>query len=195
MAGVPGVPPDGASIQIEQYGRVQVPRGLYITSLTRSLKDLERRKDGKPAFNELISLYSGADVVVVGGTPAGLASAVAAARMGSSVVVLEPTAHVGGIVSNGLTNADTLKRQAVGGIFYEFTPRVLAYYRDKYGANSSQAKACRGGYCYDPKVAERIFLEMLVGEGERIRVYYRVTVHGNSRNGSAVSAGSAGEGG
>ena len=114
-----------------------------------------------------------ADVVVVGGTPAGIASAVAAARMGSNVALLEPTKHVGGIVSNGLTNADILKRQAVGGLFYEFTQRVLTYYRNEYGADSPQVKACKDGYYYEPHVAERIFLNMLVGEDEKIRVYYR----------------------
>ena len=95
-----------------------------------------------------------ADVVVVGGTPAGIASAVAAARMGSNVALLEPTKHVGGIVSNGLTNADILKRQAVGGLFYEFTQRVLTYYRNEYGADSPQVKSCKDGYYYEPRESD-----------------------------------------
>ena len=49
---------NGGTIQIEQHGRVQVPHALLITGITRSLDDLPRRKDRKPAFNDLISLQS-----------------------------------------------------------------------------------------------------------------------------------------
>ncbi len=49
---------NGGSIEIEQLGRVQVPHALVISSITRSLADLERRKDRKPAFDDLISFQS-----------------------------------------------------------------------------------------------------------------------------------------
>jgi hypothetical protein len=55
------------------------------------------------------------DVLVYGATPGGIAAAVAAGRSGRSVVPAEFDDHIGGIVSNGLTNADIDKRQAVGG--------------------------------------------------------------------------------
>ncbi len=57
------------------------------------------------------------DVAVYGATPGGIAAAVAAARLGRQVVLLAHEDHIGGIVSNGLTNADIGKRQAVGGCF------------------------------------------------------------------------------
>ena len=113
------------------------------------------------------------DVVVVGGTPAGIAAAVAAARAGSRVVLLEPTRHVGGIVSNGLTNADIQNRRAVAGLFYEFTRRVLDHYRTTYGPNSPQVKACKDGYHFEPSLAEKVFLDMIRGEGDRVRLLYR----------------------
>jgi ribulose 1,5-bisphosphate synthetase/thiazole synthase len=53
------------------------------------------------------------DIVVVGATPAGIMSAVAAARMGSKVVILEPTDHVGGIMTNGLTKFDIGNKKAL----------------------------------------------------------------------------------
>ena len=37
------------------------------------------------------------DVVVVGGTPGGIMSAIAASREGKKVVVLERSAHIGGL--------------------------------------------------------------------------------------------------
>lgn len=42
------------------------------------------------------------DVVVVGGTPGGIMSAIAASREGKKVVVLERSAHIGGLPANGL---------------------------------------------------------------------------------------------
>src|SRR5690554_2959721 len=61
------------------------------------------------------------EIVVVGATPAGIMAAVAAARLGSEVTILEPTDHVGGIMSNGLTKCDITNKKAIGGLFVEFT--------------------------------------------------------------------------
>jgi len=128
-----------------------------------------------------------ADVIVLGGTPSGVAAAVAAARMGSSVVLLEPTGHVGGIVSNGLTNADITNRQAVAGLFYEFTQRVLEHYRNTYGADSSQVKLSRNGYYFEPHVAENVLLEMIREQGKRIRLVYRHRIREAIREGDRVA--------
>lgn len=38
-----------------------------------------------------------ADVIVYGATPGGFCAAIAAAREGASVILLEPTDHVGGL--------------------------------------------------------------------------------------------------
>ena len=48
------------------------------------------------------------DVVVYGGTPGGITSAIAAAREGASVILLEQTKHVGGLSTSGL-NRDELE--------------------------------------------------------------------------------------
>lgn len=62
------------------------------------------------------------DVVVYGGTPGGFAAAVAAAREGASVVLLEQKKHVGGLSTSGLTNAETshLDEKTLGGVCREF---------------------------------------------------------------------------
>jgi FAD dependent oxidoreductase len=116
-----------------------------------------------------------ADVVVVGATPGGIAAAVAAARLGRSVALVEHEDHIGGIVTNGLTNADIGKQQAVGGLFYEFTRRVVRYYLAQDGGNSEgpNVKLCRNGYYYEASVAERIFHEMLADSGDRIHLRLR----------------------
>ena len=105
-----------------------------------------------------------ADVVVVAATPAGVAAAVASARSGASVIVLEESTHVGGIVSAGLTNTDIHKKGAVGGLFAEFVRRVREHYATTYGEDSAQVKACRGGHMFEPKVAEQVFRGMLTAE-------------------------------
>lgn len=115
------------------------------------------------------------DVLVYGATPGGIAAAVAAARCGRSVVLAALEDHIGGIVSNGLTNADIGKRQAVGGLFYEFTRRIVRYYEDFDRGNPARpnVKLCRDGYWYEASAAERIFREMLDGEGGRIHLLLR----------------------
>jgi hypothetical protein len=113
-----------------------------------------------------------ADVVVYGATPGGIASAVAAARLGRTVLLCAHEDHIGGIVSNGLTNADIGKRQAVGGLFYEYTRRVVAYYEemDKGNPEKPNGKLCRDGYWYEANAAEKIFHQMVAGEDGRIRL-------------------------
>ncbi|HCN78928.1 MAG TPA: FAD-dependent oxidoreductase, partial [Verrucomicrobiales bacterium] len=58
-----------------------------------------------------------ADVIVVTANPAGVAAAVAAAKSGAKVIVLEESTHVGGIIAGGLTNTDIRKHGAVGGLY------------------------------------------------------------------------------
>lgn len=73
-----------------------------------------------------------ADVVVYGATPAGVAAAVQAGRMGRSVVLLEPSAHVGGMMASGLTRTDASPRRGVyGGIVAAFLERAWDTYRFK----------------------------------------------------------------
>ncbi len=113
----------------------------------------------------LMALQAGdPDVVVVGATPGGVAAAVAAARSGANVVLVEESSHVGGVVAGGLTNTDIRKQGAVGGLFAEFTRRVRKHYAETFGESSDQVRDCRNGHMFEAKVAERIFREMLAGE-------------------------------
>ncbi len=45
-----------------------------------------------------------ADVIVYGSTPGGFCAAIAAAREGATVILLEPTGHVGGLNTGGLSH-------------------------------------------------------------------------------------------
>jgi flavin-dependent dehydrogenase len=102
-----------------------------------------------------------ADVVVYGATASGVIAAVAAAREGKTVLLLEPGQHLGGMVSGGLGATDTGNRSAIGGYSREFFDRVREHYVQKYGADSAQVKDCSGGFHFEPHVAEQVFKEML----------------------------------
>ena len=47
------------------------------------------------------------DIIVYSATPCGIASAITAAREGATVVMIEPTTHVGGLSTSGLNTAET----------------------------------------------------------------------------------------
>ena len=53
------------------------------------------------------AIASDTEIVVFGATPAGVTAAVSAARAGRKVLLLEPGAWVGGMMSGGLSNTDT----------------------------------------------------------------------------------------
>ena len=52
------------------------------------------------------------DAVIVGGTPAGIMAGIAVARAGRRAVILERTAHIGGLPANGLGATDIATRGA-----------------------------------------------------------------------------------
>ncbi len=101
------------------------------------------------------------EVVVFGGTASGVIAAVAAARAGKTVLLLEAGQHLGGMVSGGLGATDTGHRGAIGGYSREFFNRVREYYIQKYGQDSPQVKDCSDGFRFEPHLAELIFKEML----------------------------------
>ncbi|HMO27466.1 MAG TPA: FAD-dependent oxidoreductase, partial [Tepidisphaeraceae bacterium] len=109
---------------------------------------------------------SGNDLVVYTASPGGIMTAVAAARNGARVVVVEPTQHVGGIVAQGgLVLSDLGDETTIGGLAREFFARVEKHYADTYGPNSPQREHTKfqgyPGGCFEPRVAEMIFEQFL----------------------------------
>src|SRR5687767_15844449 len=68
------------------------------------------------------------DVVVYGGTSAGVVAAVQAKKMGKSVVIVCPDKHLGGLSSGGLGFTDTGNKAVIGGLAREFYHRVWKHY-------------------------------------------------------------------
>lgn len=125
----------------------------------------------------------GGDIVVYGGTSAGVIAAVQAGRMRKHVILIEPTQHVGGMTTGGLGATDTGNQKAIGGVSREFYQRILGYYQDKsaWKYETPQQYAKRERYYaddalfgFEPHVAEKIYGQMLeeahvsVVRGERL---------------------------
>ncbi len=101
------------------------------------------------------------DVIVYGGTPAGIAAACASADEGRTVLLAEPYSFLGGLVTNGLTHADFKSLESLTGFWWDFTQRVKKHYADAHGPDSPQVKACFEGNFAEPKVNRLIFEKML----------------------------------
>ena len=110
------------------------------------------------------------DVVVYGGTSGGIAAALAAARAGRSVVLVEPTARIGGLTTHGLGATDIGNKAAIGGISREFYRRIRAHYadRDAWVQEAPEDFKGRGhrpgedaAWTFEPKVALAVYDAML----------------------------------
>lgn len=88
-------------------------------------------------------------------------AAVAAARQGRQVLLIEPSKHIGGVIAGGLTKTDIGRRETIGGLTAEFFIRILEAYEKTYGKDSPQVLATKGGIFFEPHVAEQTFESML----------------------------------
>ena len=89
-----------------------------------------------------IALY---DLVIYGGTSAGISAAVQAKRMGATVIVLEPSSRIGGLTTSGLGQTDIGNKAAIGGISREFYQRVRKYYAEDSNWNWETKASYRSG--------------------------------------------------
>ncbi|TMF12735.1 MAG: FAD-dependent oxidoreductase [Chloroflexi bacterium] len=99
--------------------------------------------------NSLVPVTSAVDVLIVGGGSAGFSAAVAAARNGAEVLLLERFSYIGGLATGGLiilllTMDDGAGRQAVGGLCQEIVGRMerrnAVYYPPREQWNDPDSK-------------------------------------------------------
>jgi len=121
-----------------------------------------------------VSQVASYDIVIYGGTSAGVIAAVQAKKMGKSVVLIEPGEHLGGLSSAGLGATDIGNKAAIGGLSREFYHRLyLHYIKDKSWSYQKPQQFKRGGaywqtgdqnwekeqswWLFEPHAAEEIF--------------------------------------
>ncbi len=125
-----------------------------------------------------------ADVIVYGATPGGFCAAIAAAREGASVILLEPSEHVGGVNTGGLCFSDSNQtvRSTVLGLFDEWHSRIEKDYQQR-GVTLPYKVSVKDNahWTYEPHVAAKITKEMLDEAGVKVltkRVLKRVSKDG-----------------
>jgi len=146
------------------------------------------------------------DVVVYGGTSGGVAAAVQVAKMGKTVVLIEPGRHLGGLSSGGLGATDIGNKAAIGGLSREFYQRIyqhyaqtsawkqetLAEYKTRKRGRSIDKDTMWG---FEPHVAEQVFTDMArevevpVVFDERLDLNGGVTIEGGRIMAIAMESG------
>lgn len=112
-----------------------------------------------------------ADVVVYGATPGGFCAAIAAAREGASVILLEPTDHVGAMATGGLSHCDSnqMVRSTLMGLFHEWHTRVVKDYTDRgLKAPYDPAVKDQSRWVFEPHVAQRVTKKLLDEAGVKV---------------------------
>jgi glycine/D-amino acid oxidase-like deaminating enzyme len=147
-----------------------------------------------------VKVVAQADVVVVGGGPAGMAAALAAARNGASTVLLERYNHLGGLASGGMVLVlddmwdSHLREISVRGICLDLIERLaargLAQFprQDEWGTHAAAlSRWTRWGAfdfhthekphpicfaaAFDPDGWKRVALEMVAEQGVQLRLH------------------------
>jgi len=113
------------------------------------------------------------DVVVYGGTAGGVAAAVAAARDGARVVLLEPGRHLGGMTSGGLGATDHGRQNTIGGISLEFYQRLGKHYGQP------------AAWQFEPHVAEQTLKQMAAEAKVEVLYGHRLKEKGGVRKAGA----------
>ncbi len=143
------------------------------------------------------------DVVIYGGTAAGVTAAVQAKAMGKTVVIVGPDRHLGGLSSGGLGFTDTGNKAVIGGLAREFYHRVWKHYdteaawrwqkKSEYGNKGQGTPAMDGAnrtmWIFEPSVAERVF-EDFVRENkiEVVRDEWLDRAKGVKKDGARITA-------
>ncbi|MBN8418401.1 MAG: FAD-dependent oxidoreductase [Verrucomicrobia bacterium] len=136
-----------------------------------------------------------ADVVVYGATPGGFCAAIAAAREGASVILLEPTDHVGGVNTGGLCFSDSNQtvRSTVLGLFEEWHSRIEKDYQMRGVALPYKvSEKNHAHWTYEPHVAAKITQQMLHEAG--VQVLTKRALKSVTKNGVHITQLTTGDG-
>ncbi len=128
------------------------------------------------------------DLVVVGASAPGVIAAVRAAREGLQVALVSANGRLGSFLPS-LGAVETHYRGNRAPLLHEFGERVRAHYRETYGADSEQFRACDGPrmLSFEPRVAEAV-LERMVAAEANLRVFRGFAPAGVTSEGRRVAA-------
>ena len=114
-----------------------------------------------------------ADVVIYGGTSAGISAAIQTARLGKSVILIETTNRLGGLTTGGLGQTDIGNKQVIGGISREFYRNIKKHYADSAnwiwqrrseytdGGQTRTSKDEDAMWTFEPSAALKVYHDMI----------------------------------
>jgi hypothetical protein len=129
-------------------------------------------------FQRKVKTYASADVIVIGGGPAGTAAAISAARRGKKVILLEKSAQLGGMGTLGNVSI-FMPIGNVTGIYRELISEVLAEYLPEQHDVSIAPQ-------YSPFILRQYLNEKMKKEG--VQVIYHTECVGTVKEGSRLKA-------
>lgn len=142
-----------------------------------------------------------ADVVIYGGTAAGIVAGVQSKRMGRDVLVIEPSSHVGGLTTGGLGQTDIGAKHVIGGISREFYQRVRRHYARPEAWTWQRAEEYRDGgqtrtetgedamWTFEPSAAKSVLAAMMEEAGVEVICNERLDrVNGVTKTGGKIVA-------
>lgn len=139
-------------------GSLVLAGGLFLPSTLVQCSD-----DSSPVY----------DLVIYGASSAGIIAAVSAVRQGRSVVLVEPSGHLGGLTTGGLGATDIGYEGAIGGMSLEFYRRIRQHYAndsawtvqtpEEYMQLESilLRRDSEGMFGFEPHIALRVYKQML----------------------------------
>lgn len=117
------------------------------------------------------------DIVIYGGTSAGIVAGLQANAMGKSVVIIEPTDRVGGLTTGGLGQTDIGNKHVIGGLSREFYERIAKYYAEDAAWKWQQPESYRSGgqsvtqkgessmWTFEPSAALKVYQKWIAEVG------------------------------
>ncbi len=130
-----------------------------------------------------------ADVIVYGSTPGGFCAAIAAAREGVSVILIEPTDHLGAMSTGGLSHCDSnqMVRSTLMGLFDEWHTRIVKDYTDRgLKAPYDPSTKDQAVWVFEPHVAMRVTKKML--EEANVKVFLNERLKSVKKDGQRIES-------
>lgn len=114
------------------------------------------------------------DICIYGGTSAGIVAAMAAKRMGKSVLLIEPSKHIGGMTTGGLGATDIGNKYAVTGLARMFY-RELGKHYNKFEQ-----------WMFPPSIAMNVMQHFISDNDVNVLCQYRI-IEADNTNGAIQS--------
>lgn len=133
---------------------------------------------------------AGHDLVIYGGTSAGIVAGIQALKMGKTVVVIEPSEREGGLTTGGLGQTDIGNKRVIGGLSREFYRRIASHYAEpkswtwqerqgyRDGGQSRTGKGEATMWTFEPSAALAVFREWVAEVGLELVLQERLEREG-----------------